>query len=578
MPAEDEGEGEEEVVVNPLAEHLKEELARPRSRLQRRESVSKLFDKSATFATFRKGKDGEGGSGKSPSRSPPGGDDKARKRSDSARQWDDESGMRAEAELNAYLQEQGGGSIGQSFASVAEGDVSAHGQQMQGEDSMQQESAEMGASGDDYDEEGGDYTSWAVMQEESFGPEPTGAHNASVTVDHDTVIKKRMLGGTVSTYKHKHELRSELERKAGLKYITERRQQVKARDAVAKAAEEKVAIAQGHVDECETKMAKLREEAEQLNAADHFANRDRVRALHGRVASLGEKLREAEAELAREAEIEYLARREYNNAEIELRKVEELEPELMMEEELSNAEQRVLAHVRAEKEREAALRLEHMRQKRQKAVAEQRQKDSQKTQEAAGVAKAGRVAAIKRLKETKGTQDKANNNFEDTRLKEREERAGALLELKANMEAAADRIRGGNERQYKKMRAVEAARKAEKAEIMAAGGNPYAVWRQQDQAKKAEKAQRQREQNMKEMENRLLHQLMEEEARRKEKEKHEHEHKMLIKEFQAQMGGAAKQKAVVEYMKARTVGGKDVLDPTGREPRIYPSKATGACT
>jgi hypothetical protein len=125
---------------------------------------------------------------------------------------------------------------------------------------------------------------------------------------------------------------------------------------------------------------------------------------------------------------------------------------------------------------------------------------------------------------------------------------------------------------------VEAARKAEKAEIMAAGGNPYAVWRQQDQAKKAEKAQRQREQNMKEMENRLLHQLMEEEARRKEKEKHEHEHKMLIKEFQAQMGGAAKQKAVVEYMKARTVGGKDVLDPTGREPRIYPSKATGACT
>jgi hypothetical protein len=575
MPAEDEGEEEEEVVVNPLAEHLKEELARPRSRLQRRESVSKLFDRSATFATFRKGKDGEGGGGKSPSRSLPGGDDEARKRSDSARQWDDESGMRAEAELNAYLQEQGGGSIGQSFASVAEGDVSAHGQQMQGEDSMQQESAEMGASGDDY-EEGGDYTSWAVMQEDSFGPEPTGAHNASVTVDHDMVIKKRMLGGTVSTYKHKHELRSELERKAGLKYITERRQQVKARDAVAKAAEEKVAIAQGHVDECETKMAKLREEAEQLNAADHFANRDRVRALHGRVASLGEKLREAEAELAREAEIEYLARREYNNAEIELRKVEELEPELMMEEELSNAEQRVLAHVRAEKEREAALRLEHMRQKRQKAAAEQRQKDSQKTQEAAGVAKAGRVAAIKRLKEAKGTQDNAKNNFEDTRLKEREERAGALLELKANMEAAADRIRGGNERQYKKMRAVEAARKAEKAEIMAAGGNPYAVWRQQEQAKKADKAQRQREQNMKEMENRLLHQLMEEEARRKEKEKHEHEHKILIKEFQAQMGGSAKQKAVVDYMKARTVGGKDVLDPTGREPRIYPSKATGA--
>ena len=79
---------------------------------------------------------------------------------------------------------------------------------------------------------------------------------------------------------------------------------------------------------------------------------------------------------------------------------------------------------------------------------------------------------------------------------------------------------------------------------------------------------------MKEMENKLLHQLMEEEARRKEHEDYERKHKVLVKEFQAQMGGAAKQKHIVEYMKERTVGGKDVLDPTGREPRIYPSKAT----
>jgi hypothetical protein len=126
------------------------------------------------------------------------------------------------------------------------------------------------------------------------------------------------------------------------------------------------------------------------------------------------------------------------------------------------------------------------------------------------------------------------------------------------MEAVADKIRGGNERQYKKVRAVQASRKAEKAEIMAAGGNPYAVWRQQEQAKKAEKLKQEREEKMKEMENRLLHQLMEEEARRKEKEEQQHEHKLLIKEFQAQMGGAAKQKAIVQYMQERTVGGKEV--------------------
>ena len=59
------------------------------------------------------------------------------------------------------------------------------------------------------------------------------------------------------------------------------------------------------------------------------------------------------------------ARREYNTAEIELQKVEDLEPEMLLEEELCNAEQRMVAHVRAEKEREAAFRLERAQQQRQ---------------------------------------------------------------------------------------------------------------------------------------------------------------------------------------------------------------------
>ena len=59
------------------------------------------------------------------------------------------------------------------------------------------------------------------------------------------------------------------------------------------------------------------------------------------------------------------ARREYNTAEIELQKVEDLEPEMLLEEELCNAEQRMVAHVRAEKEREAAFRLKRAQQQRQ---------------------------------------------------------------------------------------------------------------------------------------------------------------------------------------------------------------------
>jgi len=575
--------------VNLLAEHLKEQLTKPPVRLERRESVSKLFEQSETFGAFRNGKEGEQqvegedaeGSLTSKKNSITKNDGEHR-RSDSARQWDADSGMRAEAALNAFLQEQGGGrEISQSFASVEEGNKQQQGEsmggaQVQGEQSMHQYSADTGASGEEYDEEDVDYTSWALLQEESSTSPGFGGPSAldSFTVDRDTVLKKRVLGGTVSTYKHKQELRNALERRAGLKYIAERRAEVRARNALAKDAEEKVSIAQGHVDECETKIAKLRDEAELLHEADPFGNRDRCKALQGRVVALRGKMHEAQGELAREAEIEYVARSEYNNAEIELRKVEELEPELIMEEDLANAEQRVLAHVRADKEREAAMRLEKMRQKRAQAGAQQHYNDEQKTLEAASIAKSGRVAAIRRVKEARSKQGEALRHFEGARHSERHQRAGALVSLKGNMEAAADKIRGGNERQYKKMRAVEASRNAEKADILAAGGNPYAVWRQQEQAKKADVAKREREEKMKDMENKLLHQLMEEEARRKDKEELEKEHKVLIKEFQAQMGGAAKQKATAQYMRERTVGGKEVLDPTGREARIYPSKAT----
>ena len=282
--------------VNALAAHLKEQLAKKTSPLARRESVSKLFDHSATFDSFRKGQDATASAGHTIGSGPISPFDKRTKGEmggGSVRSWSPESGMRAEAALNSYLQEQGGVTIQESMASVYEGDEQQgdSGGEAQGGDSMAQDS-DLGAG----------YDSWAMMQDE--GAHTPGA-STSITIDRNTVMKKRVLAGTVSTYKHKQELRSELERKAGLKFIAECRAAVRAREAVAKDAEEKVAIAQGHVDECEAKLAKLRAEADELHAQDRFGNREKVKALQARAGPLSDKLREAQAELAREAEIEY---------------------------------------------------------------------------------------------------------------------------------------------------------------------------------------------------------------------------------------------------------------------------------
>ena len=582
MPAEHEDEGGPgEEALNPLAEALKAELAKPVARLDRRESVSKLYEQSATFAAFRRGRDpaaeGEGGAADGGDGSP-GSNRGEPQRAGSARQWDADSGMRAEAELNAFLQAQGGGSLEQSFASGQVGeDLQAQTGDpacepaVQADPSMHQQSVgETGASvSGEFFSPRDDSAQWDDVHED---PSADGAGARSI--DRDTIIQKHVRGGTVSTYKHKQELQSQLERRAGLKFIRERREQVRARDAVVKQTKEKVAVAQGHVDECISKISKLEAESETLFAADQFGNRDKIKTIDGRIKALNAKLREAQGDLARESEVAYLAQREYDHATIELGKVEELEADLQLEEEYAVAEQRVVAHVRAEKERQAAARFETMRRRREGAAAEQRRRDLDKTKDAAMIARAGRVAAIKRVKEARGQQAKNLEAFEVKRQEDREKRAAALLELKANMEGAADKIRGGNERKYKKIKAVDAQRAADKAEILAAGGNPYAVWRQQEAAKLEEKKAKEREMKMKEMENKLLVQLMKEEQARREQEAVEHHHKLVMKDFQAQMGGAAKQKHTVQYMKERTVGGKDVLDPTGREPRIYPSKAT----
>ncbi len=62
----------------------------------------------------------------------------------------------------------------------------------------------------------------------------------------------------------------------------------------------------------------------------------------------------------------------------------------------------------------------------------------------------------------------------------RDKRIKSLIQLKEDMQSVQDRLKGQNEKNRKKAEELEARRVAEKSEILAAGGNPYAVWRQQD--------------------------------------------------------------------------------------------------
>ena len=235
---------------------------------------------------------------------------------------------------------------------------------------------------------------------------------------------------------------------------------------------------------------------------------------------------------------------------------------------------KIIAEIRAAKEQQAAVRFEKLVHARESVSQEQRRRDADKTREYAEKAKAGRVAAIKRVKESRERRQVHEAEFEQRRRADFEQRAAALAELKKSMDAAADKIQGQNAQRAKRLKAVEAKREAEKSEILAAGGNPYAVWRQEDRERELARAADGRRRRMKEQENALLQQIMEEDAQRRERLAEEERAKQVQREFQREMGGQARQARVQKYMTTRTVGGHDILDPTGREHRIYPSKAT----
>jgi len=566
-------EAEEE--SNVWVEEARRLLDMPREKLIRRQSGSHNEERSVGFQKFA-----AGGGNEEEEESPQEGAGEAEQeptsiRVGSARPWGAAAEQYDENDLKNFLNEHGVSLQRMSSDAVNEdddvGDVA-----LEDEDSELMEAMQRVAQDDegivDHEPSGEGETQQGWLNNSFDSSE--GFDQQGFTDMRQTVRQKRVVGGVISTYKGKKEMSEVLERRAALLYIQTSRESVQNKEAVLKEAEGRVASKKQNIAEMNSKINLMREECAKLDAEDHFGNLNKVKTIESKVQSL-ERRREDELQsLQREEDIEYVARTEFNRAQIQLRKVEEVEQDLVEEENLHNEELRVAAGMRAEKELRAAMRLGQRRQGRKIAAAEQQIRNMEKTNIAIECAKAGRVAALRRVREARAQQAAAERQFEEKQEKDHLRRAEALLELKGSMESAFDKIRGANEKQRKRMRVIAAKRAAEKSEILAAGGNPYAVWRQQDHALQKEQEKRKRDQQAKEQETRLLKQLMEEESRRQEKEVHERRHKAVLKQFQAEMGGQATQDRVIEYMRTRTVGSVDVLDPTGRETRVYPSKAT----
>ncbi|CAK4787573.1 unnamed protein product [Aphanomyces euteiches] len=163
------------------------------------------------------------------------------------------------------------------------------------------------------------------------------------------------------------------------------------------------------------------------------------------------------------------------------------------------------------------------------------------------------------------------------RLKERvkEQHAGrtdAVLELKANTGKALANIRGQNEKRHAEAQALAESQAREFQDLLAAGNNPYEVFRAQEIAARAAKKVAAQRKKIKKTEMAIAANMVQEALRNQKRDEAEQRHAAYVQKYQKELGRKVVEGRTRDYMLSRT--GMELVDPTGRTFRIDPSQVT----
>ena len=235
---------------------------------------------------------------------------------------------------------------------------------------------------------------------------------------------------------------------------------------------------------------------------------------------------------------------------------------------------RVSAPHRAQQEREAAQReADAAAASRARAAAAQQERETV-AEKQLSAARAGHKKAIATLNARTRLVTEQDADIQEAQRKLIEKRAAAVLQLKASTEAAQAKVKTANERKYEKRRALERAQESEKITILAAGGNPYQVFREREEQARLrmekQRIERQLADNMAAMQQRMLKQGEQENKRREE----ERRHKQAAEAAALAVTSMGAQQRDDNFMRKVTKSHSTVLDPTSQIKNLHPSKHT----
>ena len=235
---------------------------------------------------------------------------------------------------------------------------------------------------------------------------------------------------------------------------------------------------------------------------------------------------------------------------------------------------RVSAPHRAQQERDAAQReADAAAAARARAAAAQKEREKV-AEKQLSAARAGHKKAVATLNARNKMVSEQDADIQAAQRKLVEKRAAAVLQLKASTEAAQAKVKTANERRAEKRRALERAQESEKITILAAGGNPYQVFREREEQARLrmekQRIDRQLADNMAAMQQRMLKQGDQENKRREE----ERRHKEAAEAAALAVTSLGAQQRDDNFMRKVTKTHSTVLDPTSQIKNLHPSKHT----
>ena len=189
-------------------------------------------------------------------------------------------------------------------------------------------------------------------------------------------------------------------------------------------------------------------------------------------------------------------------------------------------------------------------------------------------AKIGHANTLKKLQKTKAERTVLIEEMDELEKAHQADRLEAVLQTKADTDMARIKAAKDSDQHQKKLARAAQELEDEKEILLAKGKNPYTEFRRREFKSDAAKQERNMRESVRMNKAKLGESLIVEERGRFREEAAEAKAKAYEKMHRDEQGRHVTEERNSKYIASVMSGGHEVLDPSGRAPRVDPSQVT----